>query len=189
MRQGGGFGEVERERGFPHRRTSREDDHFLALETPHERIEILETRRHSRQFALFHHHFRDDVHRLARGLAHLLGTFTHAILRHRENSRFDLVHEFVDAARKPVAILHRTGGRTDNFAQQALFADFFDKIPRLRGGRNPTAHLRKEGVATDGIELSRSLQLLGHHRNFNRFLAIVEIDQNLVDHPVLRVVK
>ena len=56
LREGRGLRKIEGKRGLSHRRPGRQHDHFLALESPGQVVEVLEARTDPRQLALLHHH-------------------------------------------------------------------------------------------------------------------------------------
>jgi len=188
-RQRGGFGEIQGQRGFAHRGTGREDDHFLALKSVGVGIKIFEARRHAREFAFFHHHLRDDSHRLAGRSLHLHRTVRHAVLGDLEDVLLHLVDELLESAIVGVATLDRSRGHLDQLAQQVQLANFLDEVIRLRRRRNAAADLGEVGVAADFVELTAGFEFFGEDLKIDRHAFVVELDQPLKNHPVGRSIK
>jgi hypothetical protein len=84
-----------------------------------------------------------------------------------------------------ITILHRAHGRVYDIAEFFQLTEFFDKIRRLRGGRDASADLHDAGHAAKPFELVFCPQLLRQHVRIDRLPRLVEQD-NLVKKIAVR---
>ncbi len=107
----------------------------------------------------------------------------------REAGLYGVPTGFVDLALSGVAVLDDAGACVDQAPQDRLLAHDLGVV----GGVGSDRHRRRDGVqvggATDPLQLTLALQLVGHRDHVGRLAPTVEVDDRVVDRLVGRPVE
>ena len=176
--------EVERKRGFTHRRTRRENDHFAALQAVRHLIELAVTRTYTHE-TLAVTRF-DQTHRLIDEFLRRRDNALLALLRNAENALFSALKEILRwLTRRMRFFQNRTCGR-DEFARRRLLADDLRPVHCVCRAWHTFGKLHEILKAADRFdEIAIDKQLIEQHK-INRRVPLVEFDDGVVDASVTR---
>ena len=186
---GHSLGNVHGERGFAHRGTGRDDDHFAAVHPGRHLVQVGKAGGDAGQHPLVGVVLFKAVDGLMNHVLDEHGLRLHALFAQAKNVRLHFIHERVHFALVLIHARHHVGAGGDHFPQNVFLADDVDVEREVRRARHHVRQRGEVGDAADGFELLLVLQPLLHGDDVNGLLAVIHLEEQLVDGAVAQVVK
>ena len=181
--------DIHDERGFTHGRAGRDDDHFAAMQAAGHFVEVEEAGADASDHALALMIILDGVDGAMDQVLHLHRGGLDTVLADLEDVAFDFVDQAVDFAFVFVNAADHAGAGLDHLPQDMFFADDFDVVIEVRGGRNGVGQGGEVGNAADRFELVLQLQVFLERDDVDRLFRVVHLDQRVENDLVAEVVE